>query len=119
MNNPWDALLKSGLVSAASAFPTTSRYSGIGTAKFVTPDGRTIAYVGRRFLPDPSQLALLQVYTVVQGDRLDNIAAKYLGDPEQFWRICDANNVMDPLELTEAEAIGRRIRITLPEGMPG
>jgi hypothetical protein len=54
---------------------------------------------------------------VFQGDRLDNIAALYLGDPEQFWRICDANAAMRPNELTET--IGRRLRITLPEGIPG
>ncbi|MEO0078974.1 MAG: LysM domain-containing protein, partial [candidate division WOR-3 bacterium] len=35
----------------------------------------------------------------------------------QFWRICDANNVLDPSELTENP--GRRVRITLPEGFPG
>ena len=38
---------------------------------------------------------------MVQGDRLDNITAKYLGDPEQFWRMCDANGAMRPEELTE------------------
>jgi nucleoid-associated protein YgaU len=37
---------------------------------------------------------------VSAGDRLDRIAAKIGGDPEQYWRICDANNVMHPLELT-------------------
>ena len=49
--------------------------------------------------------------------RLDNLAAEYLGDPEQFWRICDANGVLRPDELTDT--IGRRIRITLPDGIPG
>jgi hypothetical protein len=60
---------------------------------------------------------LLQEYTVVEGDRLDNVAAKFIGDPEQFWQICDANAAMRPDELTET--IGRRLRITLPEGIPG
>ena len=61
--------------------------------------------------------ALLLEHTVTEGDRLDNIAARYLGDPEQFWRICDANGVMRPDELTET--VGRRLRITMPEGIPG
>jgi len=39
-----------------------------------------------------------------------------LGDPELFWRVCDANRAMRPDELTET--IGRRLRITLPEGIP-
>ena len=56
-------------------------------------------------------------HTVVQGDRLDNIAAQYLGDPEKFWLICDANVAMRPEELTDT--IGRRIRITLPAGVQG
>ena len=55
--------------------------------------------------------------TVVAGDRLDNLAAHYIGDPEQFWRICDANNALRPHELTQR--VGRRLRITLPEGIPG
>ena len=51
-------------------------------------------------------------HTVTQGDRLDNLATRYVGDPEQFWRICDANDVLRPEELTEE--IGRIIKIGLP-----
>ncbi len=83
----------------------------------VTPDGKTIAYLRRRFVPSPARFSLLQEHTVTQGERLDNITAHYLSDPEQFWRICDANNAMHPDGLT-AE-IGRKLRITLPEGIPG
>jgi hypothetical protein len=61
-------------------------------------------------------LALLQEHEVTQGDRLDNITHRYLGDPEQFWRLCDANGAMRPEEL---EVPGRRLRITLPDGVPG
>ena len=99
------------------AFPVTSRYHGLEIAKFQTKDGKTLVYVPRRFLPSPERFELLQEHTVTQGDRLDNLAAQYLGDPEQFWRICDSNNVLRPDELTEV--IGCRIRITLPEGVPG
>jgi hypothetical protein len=53
----------------------------------------------------------------VEGDRLDTIAAKYLGDPEQFWRIADANGAMRPEELTDA--IGDKLHITLPQGIGG
>jgi hypothetical protein len=49
---------------------------------------------------------------VVQGDRLDLIAARTLGDSEQFWRVCDANDAMDPHELT-AEP-GRAVRVPVP-----
>ncbi len=98
-------------------FPMTSRYYGIELATMEAADGTEIIFLRRRFCPLPERLALLQEHAVSQGERLDNIAARYLGDPEQFWRICDANGAMQPDELTET--IGRRIRITLPEGVPG
>jgi hypothetical protein len=98
-------------------FPPTSRYYGIETATLETVESKTVIYLKRRFVPSPDRFALLQEHVVVQGDRLDNITASYLSDPEQFWRICDANNAMRPDELTET--IGRRLRITLPEGIPG
>ena len=98
-------------------FPPTSRYYSIETASLETHDRRQIIYLKRRFVPPPERFSLLQEHRVVEGDRLDNITARYLGDPEQFWRVCDANRTMRPDELTEE--IGRRLRITLPEGLPG
>ncbi len=94
-------------------FPVTSRYYGIETAKFVSPNGRQIVYLRRRFLP-LATTAILTEHTVTQSDRLDNITARYLGDPEQFWRLCDANNAMHPDELTSE--LGRRINIPLIQG---
>lgn len=98
-------------------FSMTSRYFSIPTAKLETADGETIVYVRRRFVPSPAAFALLQEHSVTDGERLDNITAHFLGDPEQFWRVCDANGAMRPEELTET--IGRKLRITLPEGIPG
>ncbi len=98
-------------------FPSTSRYALTPTTALVRADGSMGAYLKRRFVPPPENFALLQWHRVVQGERLDNIAAKYLGDPEQFWRLCDANRALRPDELTEA--IGKKLRITLPEGIPG
>lgn len=98
-------------------FPSTSRYALTPTGTFVRADGTPVTYLKRRFVPPPENFALLQWHTVLQGERLDNIAAQYLGDPEQFWRLCDANRALRPDELTET--IGRRLRITLPEGIPG
>lgn len=98
-------------------FPMNSRYSGIETATLETPDGKEIIYLRRRLLPPVNRFALLLEHVVTQGERLDNITATYLGDPEQFWRVCDANGAMRPDDLTET--IGRRLRITLPEGIPG
>lgn len=102
---------------STTLFPPTSRYYGIETVTLETIEGKTVMYLKRRFVPSPDRFALLQEHVVVQGDRLDNITARYLSDPEQFWRICDANNAMRPDELTDT--IGWRLRITLPEGIPG
>ncbi|MBD2511495.1 LysM domain-containing protein [Nostoc muscorum FACHB-395] len=101
----------------ASLFPPNSRYSGIETTTMETATGKTVIYLRRRFVPHPEKFALLQEHTVTEGDRLDNITAQYLGDPEQFWRICDANRAMHPDKLTAT--IGRKLKITLPEGIPG
>jgi hypothetical protein len=103
-------------MSAPAKFPNTSRYSGIETAALTSADGRAIPYLRRRLVPAPERFALLQEHTVVEGDRLDNLAAQYLGDPEQFWRLCDAHGAVRPDELTSL--VGRSVRITLPEGIP-
>lgn len=100
-----------------SRFAITSRYYGVETAALTTPDGETIVYLRRRFIPPPENYELLVEHTIAAGERLDNITAQHLGDPEQFWRVADANNVLDPAELTETP--GQRIRITLPQGVPG
>lgn len=101
----------------ATLFPPTSRYSGIDVAEFQTPGGGArIRYLLRRFVPPPELFAQVQEHYVKDRDRLDNIAALYISDPEQFWRIADANRAMRPDELTERP--GTRLRITLPQGIP-
>ncbi|MBD2099876.1 hypothetical protein [Leptolyngbya sp. FACHB-261] len=94
-------------------FEHTSRYYNLETARLTTVDGRVIAYKRRRFLPQGTSLPLFTEVTVTEGDRLDLIAGQVLGDPEQFWQLCDANNAMDPAELTSE--IGRSLRIAPPQ----
>lgn len=97
-------------------FSITSRYYGLATSTFERADGEKIVYVRRRFVPDPDRFAVLTEHVVTDRERLDNITALYLGDPEQFWRLCDANGALRPDELTETP--GKRLKITLPEGIP-
>jgi len=100
----------------------TSRYYGIETAELTVLDAvgepRVVAYLRRRFVSGalgvPSSTTLVS-HAIVQGERLDHLAARYLGDPTQFWRICDANNVLRPEELVEEP--GRRVDIPLPGGL--
>ena len=98
------------------AFPANSRYASTTIVSRTTADGTEVAYLRRRFVPSPENFALLQEHFVVEGERLDVLSARYVGDPEQFWRIFDANPVLHPDELTEGP--GTVIRITLPEGVP-
>lgn len=116
MFDPLKAMFQAGALTN-TLFPASSRYSGLETATLTTPDGKTVIYLKRRFVPQPESFALLQEHVVTEGERLDNITAHYLGDPEQFWQACDANRAMRPDELTET--IGRRLRITLPQGIAG
>jgi hypothetical protein len=97
-------------------FPATSRYATIGTATLTAGGGKTIVYLLRRFVPSPERFATVSEYTVARGDRLDNMGARFLSDPLQFWQLCDANGVLQPEEL---ERIGRRLRVTLPVDVPG
>jgi hypothetical protein len=92
-------------------FESTSRYYNLETAIFITPDDHEIAYKCRRFLPDIRDLTVFIEHTV-HGERLDNITARYLGDPEQFWQICDSNRVMNPDDLTAVD--GSKIYVSMP-----
>ena len=92
-------------------FPPTSRYYGIPAATIVMETGVTEIYLQRRFLPPLESIRTLQTHTVAQGERLDHIAFRTLGLPEQFWRIADANTEMDASQLTAVP--GRKIRIPL------
>ena len=97
----------------ASRFGPTSRYAQIETTTLVRADRTIVPYVKRRFIGQPSAFETVQERRVLQGDRPDTIAADAFGDPELYWRLCDANVAMRPDELTEEP--GRKIRITLPE----
>lgn len=118
MNYPLRQLIQMGLVPPVN-FPPDSRYSGSATLTFAAPSGRNVTYLARRFVPQPGapNYATIARHTVAQGDRLDLIAAKYLGDPLVFWLICDANGAIRPASLVDTP--GRVVNITMPQGVPG
>jgi len=97
-------------------FPPNSRYQNVPTTTYTTPAGKTIVYLLQRVLPSPAQFATIQVYVVKQRDRIDNVSAQAYGDPRLYWRICDANLVMQPAEATATP--GNQLNITLPLGIP-
>lgn len=94
-------------------FEPTSRYYALESVTTSLPDGRVVTYKRRRFVPPGERMRVLSEVFVAQGDRLDLITARSLGDPEQFWRICDANDALEPGSLTDVP--GRGLRVPIPE----
>jgi hypothetical protein len=118
VNSPLQNLIKLGVVPQVT-YPTNSRYYGLGTLTFVGPDGRSFSYLVRRIVPQPGppNYTTLSKHTVRQGDRLDLIAAKCIGDPLMFWLLCDANGAIEPDKLVETP--GTVLNITTPLGVTG
>lgn len=80
-------------------FAPDSRYATLPTATHTAPDGREIVYVTRRFLPRTADLSVVAKAAVGEGDRLDQLSARALGDPGRYWAVCDANEAMHPPDL--------------------
>lgn len=97
-------------------FPVSSRYYTTPTAETTLPDGRHVVFLRRRFLPAVERFSVIASHLLRQDERLDHVAAAHLGDPEQSWRLADANGALHPRDLIEP---GRTLDITLPEGIPG
>jgi hypothetical protein len=118
MNYPLQKLIQMGVVPPV-VFPTDSRYYGSGILQYTAPDGQKIPYLARRIVPKPGapNYATIATHRVRQGERLDLIAATYLGDPLMFWLICDANGAIRPDDLLAEPGI--TIAITTPQGIPG
>ncbi|MGA7339574.1 MAG: LysM domain-containing protein [Terracidiphilus sp.] len=118
MNYPLQALIQMGVVPSVS-FPTDSRYYNSATLQYTAPNGQVIACLARRFVPQPGapNYAMVAQHIVTRGDRLDLIAAKYLGDPLMYWLICDANGAIRPNALIATP--GNVVAITMPQGVPG
>jgi len=83
----------------------------VAEAELAGADDRTIRFKRLRFVPaSPARLS----YRVEEGDRPDLAAYRTIGDPEQYWRLCDANLVLRPADLTARP--GRRILVPGPGG---
>ena len=93
-------------------FSPTSRYYGLEIGTWTSVRQGALNYVRRRMIAQPEKFHLLQEHIVEAGERPDTLTYRYLHDPEQFWRIADANVVMRPEALTAQP--GQIVRITLP-----
>ena len=115
MDNALAALVRSGVGTGAPTNPS-SRYYGAGVEQITLANGNVVSYLSRRIIPPMSIYAQTQNYSIVAGDRLDILAARFLGDPILFWMIADANGAEDSIDLTATP--GRVILIPLVSGIP-
>jgi len=115
MDNALAALIRSAAGTGGPA-NKTSRYYGAAISEYVQTNGMVANYLARRIVPQPEIYPSVQNYVIVERDRLDNLAFRFLGDPLLFWMICDANGAVDPDELVSQ--VGRRILIPLAATIP-
>jgi hypothetical protein len=78
-------------------FDEKSRYQKADTFVAIDVRGRAVVVVAP---PPPLPRVLLGIHLLKQGERLDHLAAKYLNNPAEFWRIAEQNNVMLPEALS-------------------
>lgn len=78
-------------------FTRGSRYEPIAESEYTAPDGRVMRHKRIRFVPTLTGSA----GTIVEPlDRPDLASWRVAQDPEAFWRLCDANLVARPADLT-------------------
>ncbi|HLA20237.1 MAG TPA: hypothetical protein VJZ74_02140 [Pseudolabrys sp.] len=80
-----------------------SRYAKMDTYTVTQADGRMVTAVK---LPLPLDTPLVGYHRRLVEQRLDHIAAHYLGDATAFWRLCDAGDAVVPDALVAHELIG-------------
>lgn len=84
-------------------FSKQSRYRPVPDIAVPDARGRVLAAKDIRPLPDVTGAFR---HTVNSGDRLDQLAYSYYGEPLQYWHICDANpQFLSPLALLAAEPV--------------
>ncbi|SFS96500.1 hypothetical protein [Saccharopolyspora flava] len=97
MIEPFESALDD--IPGAHPYPRTSRYHDAEVAVHRRPDGSEVRYVKRRLIPKNDDST--SPHVVAEGERPDHLGQRYFGDPGQWWRIADANPVLDPRELTD------------------
>lgn len=85
-------------------FASDSRYTNLKPYTVTLPNGQVVQ--ATRVWVSPASMPLAGYHTRVQGDRLDNIAARYLQDPTLFWQLCDANGTPVAASLEARPLIG-------------
>lgn len=92
-----------------------SRYASSEVLTTRRRDGQVVSYLAPRLSPIGSTLPLQGRIDRLPLDRIDRLANRAFGDPQQFWRLCDANDVLDPLAYGSAGPG----RVDVPRATPG
>jgi len=92
-----------------------SRYAACALLTTTRGDGRSIGYLAPRIAPRVADMSIAGHIDRRPSDRVDRLAARALSDPRLFWRVCDANGALDPLEFGSAGAG----RVAVPQPVPG
>src|SRR6266496_3964199 len=98
-------------------FSKLSRYRAVPDVVAADPRGRTLPAKDLRPLPAVTGTF---THTVDAGDRLDQLANTFYGQPLQYWHICDANpDFPSPLALLGREPlVTATFPLTAPAGGP-
>ncbi|MGW7618634.1 hypothetical protein ACWGLG_22865 [Streptomyces antimycoticus] len=115
---PYESALDA--IPGSHPYPRSSRYHDAEIGIHTQPDGTPVRYIKRRLLPplsaNPEEA---ETHTVSSGERPDHLGQRYFGDPAAWWRIADANPVLDPRELTAEPGEEIEIPSGFPSGFPG
>ena len=77
---------------------------------------REVRYVRRRFVPQPDSHAPARGAHARAGrSARQRSPTSTSATPTQFWRVCDANTAMNPVDLTDEAEIGRSLVIPVPQ----
>ena len=95
MDSALAALITSAAGTGAPTNPS-SRYYGSAVEQFTLAERHAGHVPGAADHPAGLDLPTTQTYVIADGDRLDNLAARFLGDPLLYWMICDANGAHRP-----------------------
>ena len=83
--------------------PQGSRFAGLPVFEVTAPDGTRRHVIGLRLTALGA--AGEQTHRVRQGEAVDLIARRRLGDEQLWWRLLDVNPLRYPLELTPGEQL--------------
>ncbi len=85
------------------AFDPQSRYARQDETVYTAPDGTPMRYLTRRLVSRVEEPARASYADSKVRARVDLLSLRLLGDPLQFWRVCDAAVALDPLSLVRGE----------------